>query len=307
MEKNPLISVVMATYNRAKTIERAIDSVLKQTYTNWELIIVDDGSTDNTAEILDRYTDKRIRRFKNPVNKGVTTTKNVGLNNITGEWFTTLDSDDEMLPEALQTMIDIPLTFDKDVTAVTCNCIDSVTNQFSGQGLNKSMYVDFATSVTECKHEFWGLTKTSLMGTDRFNENLNGYESVLWYKIDERAKRYYIHKALRIYHTEGDDRICKTSYNFKKEVKHYSNIINEQHYLNTVKKFLPAQFNTLCQEGLIVTSASGNSTLAKKYLNFLGATGFKKIILAVLQYKWAAYLFIKAKTFKRWAKRQIYR
>src|SRR5687768_435385 len=101
----PLVSIVMATYNRATTIERAIDSVLKQTYPNIELIIVDDGSTDNTLEVLARYKQPSIRVYKHEKNKGVTGAKNSGLDQIKGEWFTILDSDDEIIPEAIEAMM----------------------------------------------------------------------------------------------------------------------------------------------------------------------------------------------------------
>lgn len=123
----PLVSIVMATYNRAGTIERAVNSVLSQTYPNVELIIVDDGSKDNTLDILGQYTSPSVRIFKLETNKGVTAAKNTGLNQIRGEWFTILDSDDEMVPEAISTMIRIPLELDPAVTAVTCNCLDTTT------------------------------------------------------------------------------------------------------------------------------------------------------------------------------------
>jgi len=111
-QEYPLVSTIMATNNREKTIERAIASVLKQTYTNFELIIVDDGSTDNTSEVLNRFADPGIRIFKHEKNKEACAAKNTGLRNIRGEWFTTFDSDDEMITEAIETMISIPLSFD---------------------------------------------------------------------------------------------------------------------------------------------------------------------------------------------------
>ena len=71
-----MISIIIPTYNRARVLPRAIDSVLKQTYENWELIIIDDGSTDNTQEILQSYHDHRLRYIQHEKNKGVTAAKN---------------------------------------------------------------------------------------------------------------------------------------------------------------------------------------------------------------------------------------
>ena len=106
--RNPLISIITPTFNRGKTVARAIDSILEQTYGNFEIIVVEDGSTDETKSILQRYNDKRVRIIHHDLNKGVTAAKNTGLNNISGEWFTFLDSGDEMLPDALETMMRIP-------------------------------------------------------------------------------------------------------------------------------------------------------------------------------------------------------
>jgi glycosyltransferase involved in cell wall biosynthesis len=89
----PQVSIIIPTYNRADTILRAIDSVLAQTFTDWELIIVNDGSTDNTATLLTDL-DGRIKVIHQP-NGGVTVARNTGLRNAAGEFFAFLDSDDQ--------------------------------------------------------------------------------------------------------------------------------------------------------------------------------------------------------------------
>ncbi len=78
----PLVSIVMAAYNRASTIERAVESVRKQTYPNIELIIIDDGSVDNTIEKVQPYLSDNIRLYKHEINRGVTAAKNSGLNQV---------------------------------------------------------------------------------------------------------------------------------------------------------------------------------------------------------------------------------
>lgn len=89
------ISIHMCTYNRAHFIQQAINSVLKQTYTNWELLILDDASTDNTESIILPYLkDSRIRYIKNEKNLGITKNRNKALSLSTGEYIAVLDSDD---------------------------------------------------------------------------------------------------------------------------------------------------------------------------------------------------------------------
>lgn len=265
---NPLISVIIPTFNRASTIGRTIDSLLNQTYQNFEIVIVDDGSVDDTFKILSKYNDNRIRVIKHEHNKGVTAAKNTGLNNIHGEWFTILDSDDEIVTQALELMINLPLQLDPAITAVTCNCIDSSTGKFSGSGLDFDQYADFRTIVTRCQGEFWGITKTSLLRNDRFNEKLGGFESILWYKIYERSKRYYIHQALRIYHTTGTDRIS-LNVSPKKKSNDYQALSEETNYLKLLEEYKPDFLAKGCLEAVIYLKADNKKGFAKFYFQHL--------------------------------------
>jgi len=98
MDKNPtrpIISVNIATYNRGRYIREAIDSVLAQSFKNWELVVVDDGSTDNTKQVVAPYLkDSRIKYFKNETNKNISFTRNRALALSQGEFIAILDSDD---------------------------------------------------------------------------------------------------------------------------------------------------------------------------------------------------------------------
>ncbi|WP_084780612.1 glycosyltransferase family 2 protein [Bacillus massilinigeriensis] len=94
-QKN-LVSVIMPAYNSERYIEDSINSVLSQTYENLELIIIDDGSKDNTLKIIERLStqDKRINFVKNEMNIGVSETRNKGISLASGDWIAFLDSDD---------------------------------------------------------------------------------------------------------------------------------------------------------------------------------------------------------------------
>jgi len=101
-----LISVIIPTYNRARFLKEAIESVLAQTYKNLELIIVDDGSTDNTSEVVKEFTDKRIIYLYQD-NKGVSVARNKGICSIKGQYIAFLDSDDIWLPQKLQKQLEV--------------------------------------------------------------------------------------------------------------------------------------------------------------------------------------------------------
>ena len=100
----PRVSVIMPTFNRAHCLERAIDSVLDQTFRDYELIVVDDGSTDHTADLLKRYGDslKSIHQQ----NRGVSAARNTGIRAARGELIALLDSDDCWLPTKLERQVD---------------------------------------------------------------------------------------------------------------------------------------------------------------------------------------------------------
>ena len=103
---NELVSIIMPSYNTSEYVAESIKSVLNQTYTNWELIIVDDCSTDNSEEIIKQFThDVRIRFFKNEKNSGAAISRNLALREAKGKWIAFLDSDDLWEPEKLEKQI----------------------------------------------------------------------------------------------------------------------------------------------------------------------------------------------------------
>ena len=100
------VSVIMPAYNRETYIRESIDSVLAQSFTDFELIVVDDGSTDATAAIVQSYTDARIRLIRQP-NQGVSVARNTGLDAAKGEYISFLDSDDLYYPDFLKILLQI--------------------------------------------------------------------------------------------------------------------------------------------------------------------------------------------------------
>ena len=116
---NPLISIIIPTYNRAHIIRETLDSILIQSYQNWECIIVDDGSSDNTDEVLKEYqtSDNRFQFHKRPseYNSGANGARNFGFKISKGEYINWFDSDDLMLKDFLEIKIKKALTENADV------------------------------------------------------------------------------------------------------------------------------------------------------------------------------------------------
>lgn len=99
-----LVSVILPTFNRAEFIGRTLDSLFAQTYGNWECIVIDDGSTDDTVEVLKEYDDPRMVYFYQE-NQGVSGARNTGIQQARGDMIALLDSDDEWMPTKLETQL----------------------------------------------------------------------------------------------------------------------------------------------------------------------------------------------------------
>ena len=111
MENNGLVSVIMPAYNSAVFISESIQSVLTQSYQNWELLVIDDASVDSTKEIIQQFAEKdtRIHFLENPSNKGTHHTRNKGIKAAQGDFIAFLDADDQWKPEKLKKQLDLLL------------------------------------------------------------------------------------------------------------------------------------------------------------------------------------------------------
>jgi glycosyltransferase involved in cell wall biosynthesis len=103
----PTVTVVIPVFNRPATIRRAIESVLAQTFQNFEIVVVDDGSTDDTAAVVATMTDPRIRFFRHERNRGGSGARNTGIHAASAPYVAFLDSDDEWLPTKLERQLEV--------------------------------------------------------------------------------------------------------------------------------------------------------------------------------------------------------
>lgn len=197
------VSVIIPTYNREKYISEAIDSVLNQTYKDYEIIVVDDGSTDKTKEVLTKYNDK-IRYFYQE-NQGVSVARNKGIKESKGDYIAFLDADDMWLPQHLEKEIGAFET-DSKVALVYAQL----------RVLNKNKIVGIKPTIPVFKVEdFWAgasittstviVKKECFYKVGLFNVSLKrAQDSDMWIKISSCFKIHYIPEVLGIYRVVED-------------------------------------------------------------------------------------------------------
>jgi glycosyltransferase involved in cell wall biosynthesis len=129
--KMPKVSVIIPTHNRAEYLRCAIESVLKQTFKDLEIIVVDDNSTDNTAEVVKRFEDRQIKYIRKNANKGPSAARNTAISVSTGKYIAFLDDDDEWVPNKLQRQIELLDRCQPNICGVYSNrlVLDKSTNQ----------------------------------------------------------------------------------------------------------------------------------------------------------------------------------
>ena len=120
VNQSPLVSVIIATYNRAQLVTRAINSVINQSYYNLECIVIDDGSTDNTGQIVKSINDKRIIYLCHKNNRHASAARNTGIKVSKGQFISFLDDDDEWHPTKLEKQISLILQLPNQFGMVYC-------------------------------------------------------------------------------------------------------------------------------------------------------------------------------------------
>ena len=211
-------SIILPTYNRAQLLPRAVNSVLEQTYSNWELIIVDDGSTDNTKNVVEKFLskDQRIKFISYRENRGVNFARNRGIERSTGDVITFLDSDDKFfiytLAKAEEFIRNYP-NFDLYAFSTECEKEKKRLSFVPYDGYTPS-YKDVVAGKVE--GEFLIFAKRYIFNEFKFYEDLNGFEGLTWWHIIRKFRIIYSTIVLRTYNrtTESLTRVKKKDKKF---------------------------------------------------------------------------------------------
>lgn len=196
---NELVSIIMPSYNTGKFIQETINSVKNQTYNNWELIIVDDGSTDNTDEVVRAIKDDRIKYIKNKVNKGAAISRNIALREAKGRWIAFLDSDDLWKEDKLEKQI--KFMEDNNYYFSYTNYIEIDENSnFNGKKITGPKKITrigmFNYCWPGCLTVMYDSKRIGLIQIEDIKKN-NDY--AMWLKACKKADCYLLNEELAMY------------------------------------------------------------------------------------------------------------
>lgn len=196
---NDLVSIIMPSYNTDKFIAASIKSILAQTYKNWELIIVDDCSTDNTDTVVTSFNDDRIKYFKNKKNSGAAISRNRALRKATGRWIAFLDSDDIWHPKKLEKQIAFMKKNDYHFSYTNYEEIDEKGNltgvKITGpKKITKTGMYNYCWPG--CLTVMYDASRIGLIQIEDIKKN-NDY--AMWLKVCKKADCYLLNKYLAQY------------------------------------------------------------------------------------------------------------
>lgn len=222
------ISVIMSYYNSEKYIKQSINSILKQTHNNLELILLDDGSTDNSSKIVDQFFDKRIIKFKNINNSGVPFSFNKLISKAKGEYIAFMDSDDISVNNRLETQLNFLLKNNLDVCGSSAKTFGSFYNNkipIIKNNLDISFLMCFGNPIVNSSTLF----KSKVLKNFKCNESLISWDFDLYSNIvlsDYSIGNISEVLLLSRQHNSQDSKI-----NYKKGIKE-SEIISRNHFKN---------------------------------------------------------------------------
>lgn len=219
----PKVSVLMSVHNGQKYLKEAVDSILNQTYTNFEFLIIDDKSSDSTLKILQSFNDQRIKVIKNKKNLGLTKSLNLGLKKVKGDYVARMDCDDISLPERFKTQVDF---LDKRPLLGLCgNWVEYIDPL--GRGLEIKKYptkhedlLKIILRYNPFKHPSLMIRKSVLLNLDGYDEKFKyaqDYDLVL--RLGAISKVANIPKVLLKYRIEPETSI---SFKNQKEQEKYA-------------------------------------------------------------------------------------
>ena len=206
---NPLISIIIPTFNRAFTLKKAIESVIKQTYLDWEIILVDNSSTDNTSEILEEFNNINVKVLTVNNNGVIGYSRNVGIEHSSGKYIAFLDSDDWWDCEKLTASVLLLESSNIDVVYHNCQIIsDHSRGNTHCRRLSKEVFSDLILNGNTLVTSSIVVLKKAIVSVGCFSEDKEviGWEDYhLWMRLAEANFQFGLIKKSLGFYWKGED------------------------------------------------------------------------------------------------------
>jgi len=301
MEKD-LISIIVPVYNNEKFLTRCINSILIQTYKKFELLIIDDGSTDKSGEMCDKYAliDKRIRVY-HIKKSGVSSARNYGLDKIKGKYVCFIDSDDYVDKDYLKILYTNIIKSNSDISICGHNIVSKKIKKFYPKKIefiSENNCLDILVKHKYFKGHIWDkMYKYELIKNIKF-PNINYYEDLEFnFNVFKKTKKI-IYDSVPLYnYYKNENSLLNSKFNFKKLVfidicneikKHYIKNNYNLIYINSLTDYLH-----ICSAHALLSNFDNNNLLCyKKIINYIRKNimriifkdkiGFKHKIAAII-------------------------
>jgi glycosyltransferase involved in cell wall biosynthesis len=222
--KDPLVSVIIPSYNREKLIMKAIGSVMRQTFNDFEILVIDDASTDDTGEVIKNLNNEKIRYFRMERNGGQCIARNFGIRNARGRYIAFLDSDDEWLPEKLKLQVECFRKGPKELGAVygyayQTDVIKNETTLPDNKFYRGDIHDKFLRGFCPSTPSIFMITSEALKKVNGFDEKLITFVDLdLWLRISEHYQFDFIDEPVIIKYEQIGDQYIN---NFEKRYNGY--------------------------------------------------------------------------------------
>ena len=225
----PILTVLMPVYNAEKYLAEAIDSILQQTFSDFELLILDDGSIDSSIQIINAYTDPRIRLIKNETNLGISATLNKGIEMCSTELIARMDADDISYPGRLQKQYDFFLMNpDCSLLCTWAREITSGKQPFVTEMLNSDFYYYVLTFQCCIYHPTVMYKRSAVMSVGMYNTPYSE-DFELWWQLTRRYKVHSLHDVLLDYRL-SEESLCRITKKSEYETTQYAQVLRNIHY-----------------------------------------------------------------------------
>lgn len=231
--KNPKVTVLMSVYNGEKYLREAVDSILNQTFKDFEFLIINDGSTDKTLDILQSYKDPRIRIVNNKKNIGLTKSLNKGLKIAKGEYIARMDADDVSLPKRLQFQVNL-MNKNKDTVLCGTNTlsINETGEKISGPWWQDSLLpMEWQILLSNpIAHPTAMIRKNFIINQFQpiYRTIVNAEDYDLWCRLVLRGKIERLNKVLLFYRLRKDSESHRNIGQAKKDSRESLNTLIEK-------------------------------------------------------------------------------